>query len=394
MTLVNIGKKVETEKHFSLFSIGFRPFFLGACVYSVIAILYWFLVYARGVHVDTGDLTLFQWHAHEMIYGYSMAVISGFLLTAVMNWTGVETVKGKKLIFIFSLWCFARFFFLSAFYKLAFIVDLIYGFLSLYYIAQPIIKVRQWRQLGVLSKIILLTIGNFLFYLSFFGFQTANFSIYFGLYLIVGLILTIGSRVFPSFIAVGLDLKEEISNPLWLSIFGLVLFLCFFVNELFIFNYSFSIFLLPSLFILNFFRLILWHRVRLWTKPLLWSLFLSIVFIDIGFLLLLLSYLGYVSKYIAIHSFAYGGIGLATMGMMARVILGHTGRNVRNPSRATNLALYLLLIGAIFRIVLPALLSSKYYSVLIILAQLFWMLAFLIFIYSNFKMLIKPSMRS
>ena len=99
-------------KKLALFNLGFRPFFLGASLFAIISIASWMLVYFSYVSITFENISISQWHAHEMLYGYGMAVVAGFLLTAVKNWTGLPTLFGKSLMILFLLWCFARILFL------------------------------------------------------------------------------------------------------------------------------------------------------------------------------------------------------------------------------------------------------------------------------------------
>ena len=92
----------------AVLAIGFRPFFLGAAAYAVIIVGLWTLVYGFRLPLPISGISAFQWHAHEMIYGYSLAVIAGFLLTAVRNWTGIPTLHGRALLGLFALWVAAR----------------------------------------------------------------------------------------------------------------------------------------------------------------------------------------------------------------------------------------------------------------------------------------------
>lgn len=106
---IQLNKKAAEDMNgFALFNLGFRPFFLGACVFAILTILLWMLVYFSQININIDNISPSQWHAHEMLYGYGLAVVAGFLLTAVKNWTGVATVHGKSLIVLFSLWATAR----------------------------------------------------------------------------------------------------------------------------------------------------------------------------------------------------------------------------------------------------------------------------------------------
>jgi len=108
-----------SQPGFALFHLGFRPFFLGASIYSVILMSVWTAIFAFNITLPISGLSVFQWHAHEMIFGYTLAVIAGFLLTAVKTWTGMQTLPGPMLVVVFGLWLVARLLFLTGtFYKI------------------------------------------------------------------------------------------------------------------------------------------------------------------------------------------------------------------------------------------------------------------------------------
>ena len=157
----------EAAKKFALFNLGFRPFFLGASIFAILSITSWMLVYFSYLHIITTNISISQWHAHEMLYGYGMAVVAGFLLTAVKNWTGIPTLFGKPLMLLFLLWCIARVLFLFGSTLLPWVAmaDLLFGLMLIISIAMPIFKAKQWKQLAVVSKVILLWVGNIVFYL-------------------------------------------------------------------------------------------------------------------------------------------------------------------------------------------------------------------------------------
>ena len=114
----------------------------------------WLAVYRFGFVIQLSGLSMFQWHAHEMLYGYAMAVIAGFLLTAAWNWTGQETASGAGLAIIFLLWLLARILMAcgtgvlvyAAAADMAFLVSLAFA------VARPIIRVRQKRQAMMIIK--------------------------------------------------------------------------------------------------------------------------------------------------------------------------------------------------------------------------------------------------
>lgn len=383
MTLVQISRKTAPNHGFTLLIMGFRVFFLAASLYSVASIGAWALVYSGLLSTDFGTLTPSQWHAHEMIYGYTFAVIAGFLLTAVWNWTGNPTASGMTLLALVALWIAPRFLFLTAgsHLEVAFVCDTLFGLLLLVAIASPIVASRQWRQLGVLSKVLMLLFGNTLFYLDALGVVEGGMTValHGGVLIITALILTIGGRTIPAFIEVGAGEELTITNPVWIQAASLALFVGYFAVLLTVGGGWIAASFAIALFIVTTVRLWLWHSRTIWTRPLVWSLYLAIVFIDLGFLLSALAAFGHVSPFLFLHAFAYGGIGLATWGMMARVTLGHTGRNVRTPPRGTFLAVAILTGGALVRIAGP-LIFPQAYAVWILLSQVAWATAFAGFI--------------
>jgi len=391
--MVQINKKSAPDDTFPLFNLGFRPFFFGASIFAFFSIISWIFVYFSKISISTAPLSIFQWHSHEMIFGYSTAVIAGFLLTAIMNWTGVQTLRGVALALLFICWMAARISFLlgSGFYAFTAITDLLFMLSLFFSAAKPIFLSKQWKKVAILSKLFLLFLTNLCFYLGVFGVldRGIHWGIYGGLYLVISFILTIGGMVIPGFIRNGVGYDVQISNPKWLSLSSMALFLLFFINQLFLEN-QFALGVLASaLFILNSLRLVFWHTKGIWKKPLLWSLYLSFVFIDLGFLLCAISSVSPISLFLAVHAFAYGGIGLATMGMMARVILGHTGRDVRSPPPFTAYTFMTLTIGAIVRIGFT-LFDQNNYTYWIFISQLLWVAAFILFLFIYAKMLFQP----
>ena len=228
---------------------------------------------------------------------------------------------------------------------------------------------------------------NILFYLGALNIVDNGvfWGIYGGLYLIIALILTMGRRILPLFIQNGVGYQVKLFNSKWLDISILLLFLAFFISELFLRNQVLSSYLALALFVMNAIRLIGWHTSGIWKKSLLWSLYLSFWFICFGFLLFAVG----VSKFIAIHAFAVGGVGVVTMSMMSRVTLGHTGRDISKAPKAISYALGILLFSAIIRVVMP-LLDIQNYMVWIGLSQGLWIISFLIFTIIYFPMFMQP----
>lgn len=367
-------------------------FFLCAGVYSVVIVGLWSLVYFGWLSLPATGLNPFQWHAHEMVFGYSLAVIAGFLLTATATWTGLATLHGWPLAGLAAVWLLARVLFLLGLIVPAEVFEMLFIALLFLAVASPIMRVRQSRQTGILGKLVLFFPAVLVFLLGTLGTlqQGVQLGNYAALYLVVGLILMMGRRVVPMFIKSGVAEEVDPGNPRWLDFASLLLFLVFFVAVLVPAGAALAGWMALALFVVNAWRLLAWHTPGIWRKPLVWVIYSGLWFVTLGFLLYFLARLGVVSDYLAVHAFAYGGIGLMTLGMMARVSLGHTGRSIHEPPRAIQVAFGILLLGAIVRTLLPPLLPGSLYAILIGLSQGLWILAFALFVVVFTPMLLAP----
>jgi len=392
--LIQINKpNSESAKKLALFNLGFRPFFLGASIFAVISMAAWMLVYFSYVSVSVENISISQWHAHEMLYGYGMAVVAGFLLTAVKNWTGIPTVFGMPLMALFALWCAARLLFLfgAALLPWAASADLLFGLIIIVAIAMPIVKAKQWKQLAVVSKVILLWVGNIVFYLGCFGVLTSGmqYAINGAVLLFISLILMIGRRVIPFFIERGTETRVQLKQYKWLDISILVFFVALFINAIFIQIPYLTALFAWTLFALNGYRLFNWHAAGIWRVPLLWSLYLSAWFINVGFFFYGLQALYSSLSILTLHIFTIGGIGLMALSMMSRVALGHTGRDVRKPSRWIGIAFAGLVISVLFRAIVP-MFASQFYMSWMLVAAILWILSFAVFVVIYTPILLKP----
>lgn len=377
----------------AVLNLGFRPFFLGAAIFAIVSMMLWMGVYIFQLPLPITRISTFQWHAHEMIYGFAMAVIAGFLLTAVKNWTGVQTLYGFGLLGLFVLWGLPRILFLfgTPWIFVAGFFDLLFALCLIAAILHPIVKVKQWRQLGIIAILALLTVANGCFYLGAAGFvdQGIFFGIQGGLFLIVGLILFMGRRVIPFFIEVGVGYPVKLFNSKRLDVVIIVFYVAFLIAEIMARNSWMVALTALCLLVANSARLAGWHTKGIWKKPLLWSLFISFIWINLGFFLLALNAFLNLPNVVVLHAFSVGGIGLVILSMMARVTLGHTGRNVQNPPKTVTFALIILIAGAAVRVIAP-LIAESHYVIWVAASQILWIAAFLIFIVTYFPMLVKP----
>ncbi|MCG6873227.1 MAG: NnrS family protein [Gammaproteobacteria bacterium] len=379
----------------SLAQLGFRPFFLLGSLYSALAMLAWLLILQDiwGMPPSLPGSPA-AWHAHEMLYGYALAVIAGFLLTAVQNWTGQPTLNGPPLLGLALLWLLARIAIpleLPSALMVTMWADLAFGCGLCVAVLIPIAKTRQWRQMSVWSKLLSLLLTNLFFYLGYLGYleDGVRWGLYAGLYLVVSLILLLSRRVVPFFVQKASSGAAQPRNSRWLDLGSLGLFLIFLVVEVFWLQPALASLTAALLAVVHGLRLRLWYSPHIWKSAMLWVLYLAYAWIVFGFALHALTPLLQLNPSLAVHAFAVGGIGLMTLGMMARVALGHTGRDVYAPPTLVLPIFVVALLAAIARVLLP-LAAPDAYGTWIILSQLLWISAFALFAWTYAPFLLRP----
>ena len=258
-------------------------------------------------------------------------------------------------------------------------------------VAIPLIQAKQMKQLGLVSKIVLLSMANAGFYLGVLGLleQGVRWGLYSALYLILSLIFVMARRVVPFFIERGVGYPVQLVNRVWVDRSSLVLMLLFWLVDVFSAWTGLAALLAAALFAVHALRLWDWHTPGVWRKPLLWVLFLAYGGALLGFLLKALAGVLPLSPYLAVHAFAVGGIGLMTVGMMARVILGHTGRDIQQAPRWLALVFVALLLALVARVALPVIVPGHAFAWMA-LALAAWLYAYAVFLGIHAPMLLKP----
>jgi len=372
--------------------LGFRPFFLAASIFAIVAMMIWTASYSFSVEFYFSGLSPNMWHAHEMIFGYAMAVVAGFLLTAIKNWTGEEVLRGKPLALLLMLWLVARLLPLSGLMipiEILAVVDVAFLFFLSIVCLLPVLKVKQYKQVGIISKLLLLMFCNIFFYLGVMGVlaEGIQWGLYSAIYMIIALVLVMLRRVMPMFIKNGIDGEVELKNRAWVDNASLVFLLCLWIVDVFTSFSQVTAMLAVVLAVLHAIRLAGWYTNKVWSKPLVWILVVAYVFIIIGFALTAAKVYFSISPFLSIHAFTVGGIGLITIGMMSRVSLGHTARNVFEPPVAVFWSLLILTLAAVIRVVIPFF-NMDLYVYWVGISQLMWIVAFAIFVYVYTPMLL------
>lgn len=412
MQSITLPTKPPSSPH-PILNLSFRIFFSAGALFAIMTMALWAFVFMGNTNIDAQTLNPLYWHGHEMIYGYALAVVAGFLLTAVKTWTGVMMPYGYKLLGIFVCWLLARLGWIgfglgidigagigqSTWLYIAAAFDLLFIGSMAFFIFRAVLQVKQYKQMGILAKLALLTLGNGLCY---WGIISANMSItrlgvYLGFYLIIGLVLTIGRRVVPFFIERGLNIvnAEGLSEPVKVrnnkvqDIASLLFFLAFFITDLFYPNKYLLTITALGVAMVNIVRLIGWYHSGIWQKPLLWSLFIAFLGMSLSFILYALQpWLGY-SHNIGMHGLSISGIGMMTVAMMSRVSLGHTGRSIHQPPKTLNAIFGLMVLVFASRVLLP-LIDNSHYLVWIMIAQGAWIACFVLFCSSYLRILASP----
>jgi uncharacterized protein involved in response to NO len=369
---------VSGPPRLAVLNLGFRPFFLLAGTHAVFAIAVWAAILS-GLATPALTLPAPLWHAHEMIFGYTMAVIAGFLLTAARNWTNLPTLEGNGLLAAALLWLIARIASLAgpSALPLAAIADLLFVATIVTAAGIPVVRTRLWHNLAVILKVLLIGACNAVFYAGALGWieDGMRLGLYSGLYLVIALILTMLRRLIPFFTERGVGYPVTLTNRRWLDISSMFLFLAFWILEVFMQEHTAAAAAATVLFALHLLRLSGWYTPGIRKKALLWSLHAGYAFIVTGFALHAAAVFTGSNPFLSGHAFAFGGIGVITLSMMARVALGHTGRSVHEPPPAVTWILLLLCAGAVVRIFVPLLLPG-FYLHWITLANMLWLAAF------------------
>lgn len=391
--MLNIDEP-PSEQKIALFNSGFRFFFLAAGVFSVISMFIWMLMYGfdngpRLYHMDAQS-----WHAHEMIYGYTVAVISGFLLTATTNWTNRKTLTGLSLFILALFWCLVRVLPFIPFYQniaIMFLLETLFFLLLMFGVVRPVVQARQWKQLPVMLPVFFLMFSNAVFYMGQLELLVdgTRMGLYAGFYLILSLIFVMGRRVIPFFIEKGVDGNFKPINRLWIDVLIVPVFIVYAISEVLLLDSKLIILFAAVLLVLNGVRLAGWYTHNIWKKPLLWSLLLAYLFITLGFALRAVSYFVEISEFLILHAYAVGGVAMITLGMMSRVALGHTGRDVFEPPTIIKWIMILILLAVIFRVGLPLIMMGNYLN-WILISQILWIAAYALFVKQYAMMLIKP----
>ena len=378
-----------------ILSYGFRPFFLLAGAFAIVAMSGWIGALALGWEIG-GSYGALNWHAHEMLFGYASAALAGFMLTAIPNWTGRLPVSGGPLLVLVAVWLSGRIALAAP--DLVGVVPsaLVDGcFLPLMaaIAAREIIAGKNWKNLKILAGLVGLSLANGAFHYAAiaWGDSMTVSRIAVGIY--ITLIALVGGRIVPSFTRNWLVKAGSPSLPLPYSHFDTASIVALAAAMLVWAVADDNFVAAPLAFAacgLQAFRLWRWVGWRTTREPLLLVLHVGYGFIPLGLFCVGLAELGFLSAASALHVLTVGAIGMMTLAVMTRASRGHTGRPLA-ASRTSTLAYLALGVAAAVRPFAEAFPDA--YRPLLEVAAAGWIVAFALFLIEYGPMLIRRSAR-
>ena len=375
-------------------SQGFRPFFLAAGLWSAVALAVWIIMFATGSAMPSRFDPL-AWHIHEMLFGFVMAAIAGFLLTAIPNWTGRLPVSGGPLALLAALWLLGRVACLiSALVPpwIAIAADLSFPVALVGVVAREIVAGRNWRNLAVVAPVSVLGIANLLMHLEANSVAVpSGLGWRLGLAGVIVLISVMGGRIVPSFTRNWLARRAGSGLP---AGHGRIDRVALGILHAGLVGWAFLPAVWPVGLLLllgaaiNLWRLLRWRGIATTAEPLLLVLHVGYAWLVLGVALLGLAVLGAdVPLSAAVHALTVGAIGTMILAVMTRATLGHVGREL-SADRVTVLIYGLVTLAAITRI--AAAFGAGWTMPLLIIAAGLWIAAFAAFVLAYGPMLILP----
>lgn len=372
--------RIRTYAGPAILSYGFRPFFLLGALYTGLSMLLWLPQFYGALSLST-LFTATDWHVHELYFGFLPAVVTGFLFTAVPNWTGRMPLQGNPLLTLVLLWIGGRLavtFSSHTGWQAALLIDASFLIVVAVVIVREIIAGSNWRNLKVLLPLVILSAANITFHLEAHFDGVSDISRRLAALSAITLIMLIGGRVIPSFTRNWLVRENPGHLPapfsrfdllsIAVAIFGLALWTAR-PDSL----ATAAVMAISAL--LHFVRLSRWAGLRALRDPLVWMLHAGYLFVPVGFALIAVAgvWPGSVSPLAGVHALGVGAVGGMTLAVMMRASLGHTGQQLKAGVSGT-LIFAALLVAAFTRIL--AAMSESDTGVTLHVAAFAWMIAF------------------
>jgi uncharacterized protein involved in response to NO len=393
MSFIHLVEPQRAHGRWPILALGFRPFFLLAALFAAAAVPLWILIY-QGILEPVSYLPPTIWHAHEMVFGFAVAVIAGFLLTAASNWTGRRTASGLGLAALAGLWLAGRALIVAGGALPAALVAAIdVAFLPVLAITLAVPILAAGNRRNVIFPVVLLVLGalNLAIHLSTLGAIGCDPSrvLRVAIDLILLMIGVLGGRVIPSFTKNALPHARVNPCPK-ASVLALVSLALLALSDAATGNAAITGGVALAAGLVNLLRMRGWGGRATFRHPILWILHVGYGWIGIGLALRGIGELtGIVPADAGIHALTLGAIGSMILGMMSRVALGHTGRAIV-PAKLTIAAYWLVNVAALLRVLFAIVPDDTLRVWALSASGTLWSLAFLGFLVVYLPILSQP----
>ena len=355
---MNIEDPPPLAPPWALWQLGFRPFYLAASSFAALSVGLWTAQHAGWL--GHAYLAGAVWHAHEMLFGFALAVVVGFLLTAGQNWSGRPTLSGSWLKALVLLWLAGRVLVLTPFGWAAAVVNIAFPLAAALALALPLIAAGNRRNYFFIALLLVMGIASGSVHLAQLGMLRVPdwVGIQAGQDVVLFIIAVMAGRVIPMFTnngvaGAGAARHVTVEKLALGSVLVLLAADCLQLRGL------------PLIAVTSIAacahvaRLALWRPWKTWRVPIVWVLHLAYLWIPLHLALRALAEGGWVAANLATHALAVGAIGGMTIGMMTRTARGHTGRPLAVDG--WEIACYVLIVGAaLARVALPLALPGLY----------------------------------
>jgi uncharacterized protein involved in response to NO len=372
---------------FALWNLGFRPFYLLAGMFASISILLWIAEYAG--YLPGGYLRDPVWHAHEMLFGYTIAVIAGFLFTAVRNWTGRPTPSGGLLAAYALLWIAGRISVLTPYAFVSAALNALFPIAVAAGLAVPLARSNNRRNYFFVALLVLLGLATFAVHMARLGVVAwpARASLQVALDVMLFIIAVMAGRVVPMFTNNGVPGARAARQPLVekTALGGVLLLILVDLLQL---DPAWIGAVAIVVAFAHAARLWLWQPWRTRSTPLVWVLHLAYAWIVVYLVLRALAAWGFVASPLAVHALTIGTIGGMTLGMMTRTARGHSGRRLI-ADRVEVTCFALIALAAAIR-VFGGIALPEFYRATVVLSGLCWSTGFALFTFRYWPILTRP----
>jgi uncharacterized protein involved in response to NO len=372
---------------FALWNLGFRPFYLLAASFSAVSVVLW-AAQVSG-YLPAGYLKGPVWHGHEMLFGYTVAIIAGFLLTAVRNWTGESTPEGAPLMALAALWVCGRVLALTPFGAAAAVVNAAFPLAVAVAIGIPLVRSRNIRNYFFIGLLVMMSALIVAVHLGLH--ERLNLSphtaLQVGLDVVLLIMAVMGGRVIPMFTNNGVP-GAGAARREWIEKLALGAVIGLLVADLVQLPQTVIAVIAAIGALAHAMRLVLWKPWRTLRTPLVWILHAAYAWIVVHLTLRALTAVDVLGGTIAMHALTTGAIGGLTLGMMTRTARGHTGRPLL--ADGFELTMFVLIQMAALIRVFGAMVSPGLYLPGIQISSVLWAAAFGLYAVRYWPVLTRP----